>query len=122
VDPTLHATDVFEVPVTPGERMHDLTVLLNEAGTIHHVINGVGGPALPEASGVPSQVVSCSTPRRAHPRRLGPVLDRDQVEGGKPPVATGPHASTVTRRSTLPWRSIAARYSSQSECSPAMLR
>ena len=59
VDPTLHATNSFEVPATPGVRMHDLvTVSLNNAGTIDHVINGVGAPARREASGVPSNVVS----------------------------------------------------------------
>ncbi len=42
--------------------------------------------------------------------------------GGKPPVATGPHRSMVTRSSDLPWRTIASRYSAQSGCSPAMLR
>jgi hypothetical protein len=63
VNPTLHASNAFEVPVTPGVRMHDLvTVSLNRAGTIDHVINGVGAPALPEASGVPSYVVSYPTP------------------------------------------------------------
>ena len=63
VDPLLHATNAFEVPVTPGVRMHDLvTVSLNEAGTIDHVINGVGAPAVPERSGVPSTVVDYPAP------------------------------------------------------------
>ena len=42
--------------------------------------------------------------------------------GGKPPVATGPQRSTVIRISDLPCRRIAARYSSQSGCSPEMQR
>jgi hypothetical protein len=59
VDPTLHASNAFEVPRTPGVRMHDLvTVSLNKAGTIDHVINGVGAPARSENSSVPSNVVS----------------------------------------------------------------
>ncbi len=38
--------------------MHDLlTVSLNKAGTIDHVINGVGAPVTPEFQG-PSFVVS----------------------------------------------------------------
>ena len=44
VNPSLHATQSFEVPNTPGVVMHDLTtVSLNKAGTIDHVINGQGG-------------------------------------------------------------------------------
>lgn len=58
VDPSLHASNAFEVPVTPGVRMHDLlTVSLNKAGTIDHVINGVGDPVSPDQQG-PSNVVS----------------------------------------------------------------
>lgn len=59
VVPTLHSANGFLVPTRPGVKMHDLlTVSLNEAGTIDHVINGVGDPALPTASGTPSTVVS----------------------------------------------------------------
>jgi len=59
VDPSLHATTAFEVPVRPGVRLHSLlTVSLNAAGTIDSVVNGVGAPARPEASGVPSTLVS----------------------------------------------------------------
>ena len=58
VNPSLHSANAFEVPVTPGVRMHDLlTVSLNKAGTIDHVINGVGDPVTPEVQG-PSVVVS----------------------------------------------------------------
>jgi hypothetical protein len=58
VDPTLHATHGFEVPVTPGVRMHDLlTVSLNKAGTIDHVVNDTGEPVTPDFQG-PSTVVS----------------------------------------------------------------
>ncbi len=58
VDPTLHATNAFEVPVTPGVRMHDLlTISLNKAGTIDHVINGVGAAVTPTHQG-PETVVS----------------------------------------------------------------
>jgi hypothetical protein len=52
VDPTLHATHGFEVPVTPGVRLHDLlTVSLNNAGTIDHIVNDVGAPATPSPAG-----------------------------------------------------------------------
>lgn len=58
VNPTLHASHGFEVPVTPGVKMHDLlTVSLNHAGTIDHVINDVGAPVTPDFQG-PSYVVS----------------------------------------------------------------
>jgi hypothetical protein len=58
VNPDLHATNAFEVPVAPGVRMHDLlTVSLNKAGTIDHVINGVGDPVTPTYQG-PTNVVA----------------------------------------------------------------
>jgi hypothetical protein len=58
VDPTLHASHAFEVPVTPGVKLHDvLTVSLNGAGTIDHVVNDVGAPVTPTYQG-PSTVVS----------------------------------------------------------------
>ncbi|NIZ91687.1 adenylyl cyclase [Kineosporiaceae bacterium B12] len=62
VDPTLHATNAFEVPVRPGVRLHDLTTIsLNKAGTIDHVVNGVGAAVTPEFQG-PSIVVDYPTP------------------------------------------------------------
>jgi hypothetical protein len=58
VDPSLHATRAFEAPVRPGVRFHDLlTVSLNGAGTIDHVINDTGDPVTPTHAG-PSTVVS----------------------------------------------------------------
>jgi hypothetical protein len=61
VDPTLHATQSFEVPNTPGVVMHDLTtVSLNKAGTIDHVINGEGSAATAADSGTPHTVTTYS--------------------------------------------------------------
>ena len=58
VDPTLHASRAFEVPVTPGVKLHDvLTVSLNRAGTIDHVANEAGDPVTPTHQG-PSTLVS----------------------------------------------------------------
>jgi hypothetical protein len=58
VVPTLHASHAFEVPVGPGIKLHDLlTVSLNKAGTIDHVVNNTGGPVTPSDAG-PSNVVS----------------------------------------------------------------
>jgi hypothetical protein len=58
VNPTLHATNAFEVPVRPGIKLHDLlTVSLNGAGTIDHVVNGVGAPVTPTHQG-PTNILS----------------------------------------------------------------
>lgn len=58
VEPSLHAADGFVVPAMRGVRMHDLlTVSLNHAGTIDHVINGVGAAVTPDRQG-PEMVVS----------------------------------------------------------------
>ncbi|HEX2904212.1 MAG TPA: hypothetical protein VHO01_12220 [Jatrophihabitans sp.] len=56
VNPSLHSANGFEVPNTPGVVMHDMvTISLNHAGTIDHVINGVGAPVTPSFQG-PSDV------------------------------------------------------------------
>jgi hypothetical protein len=56
--PSLHASHAFEVPTSPGIQLHDLlTVSLNGAGTIDHVVNDTGGPVTPTVQG-PSNVVS----------------------------------------------------------------
>ena len=62
VDPTLHATQSFEVPNTPGVVMHDLTtVALNtNAGTIDHVIDGQGPAATGGDSGTAQTVTTYS--------------------------------------------------------------
>lgn len=58
VDPTLHASHAFEVPVTPGVQLHDLsTVSLNAAGTIDHVVNDTGAAVTPTHQG-PETVTS----------------------------------------------------------------
>jgi hypothetical protein len=58
VVPTLHSESAFEVPVTPGVKLHDvLTISLNAAGTIDHVVNQEGNAVTPTIQG-PSQLVS----------------------------------------------------------------
>ncbi len=48
--------------MTPGVKLHDmLTVSLNKAGTIDHVVNDVGAPVTPDFQG-PSYVVSYPAP------------------------------------------------------------
>ena len=52
VDPTLHLSHSFEVPDRKNVRLHDLvTVSLNQAGTIDHVVNDVGDAAVPNPAG-----------------------------------------------------------------------
>ncbi len=58
VNPTIHATRGFEVPETPGIRMHHLLTVNLSAGTIDHVVNNTGAPVTTDAIGVPSFVVS----------------------------------------------------------------
>lgn len=58
VDPTIHATRGFEVPVTPGVRLRGLLTVNLGAGTLDHVINDTGAPVSTDAVGVPSYVAS----------------------------------------------------------------
>jgi hypothetical protein len=56
-NPSIHTENGFEVPETPGVRLrHVMTVNLS-AGTIDHVVNGVGGPADVTGIGVPVYIV-----------------------------------------------------------------
>ena len=58
VNPTLHATRAFEVPDTKDVRLQDvLTVSLNGAGTIDHVVNDTGAAVTPTRQG-PEDVVA----------------------------------------------------------------
>ena len=56
VDPSIHATRGFEVPVTPGVRLHSLLTVNLGAGTLDHVVNDTGAPVSTDAVGVPSYV------------------------------------------------------------------
>jgi hypothetical protein len=44
-NPDIHTENGFEVPETPGVRLHHVMTVNLDAGTIDHVVNGVGGPA-----------------------------------------------------------------------------
>jgi hypothetical protein len=58
VDPSIHATRAFEVPVTAGVKLHDiLTVSLGGVGTIDHVVNDTGAAAQGAAT-IPVNIVS----------------------------------------------------------------
>jgi hypothetical protein len=57
VDPTIHVSRAFEVPVTPGVKLHDiLSLSITNHGTIDHVVNDFGAPT--DANTSPSNVVS----------------------------------------------------------------
>jgi hypothetical protein len=57
VDPTIHVSSAFEVPVTPGVKLHDILDLsITGHGVIDHVVNDVGGPTPPDTT--PVDVVS----------------------------------------------------------------
>jgi hypothetical protein len=59
VNPDIHVSHAFEVPITAGVQMHDLlTINLSGPGTIDHVINDTGGPVSSANPDVASQVVS----------------------------------------------------------------
>jgi hypothetical protein len=55
-DPSIHTENGFEVPQTPGVQLHHLLTVNLGAGTIDHVVNGVGGPADTSRIGVPVYV------------------------------------------------------------------
>ncbi|GAA3430885.1 adenylyl cyclase [Kutzneria kofuensis] len=44
-NPTIHTANGFEVPNQPGVKLHHIMTVNLSAGTIDHVVNGVGGPA-----------------------------------------------------------------------------
>ncbi|PVU84298.1 adenylyl cyclase (plasmid) [Cellulomonas sp. WB94] len=58
VDPTIHATRGFEVPVTPGVALHHVMTVNLSAGTIDHVVNDTGAPVDNTTTGTPSFVTS----------------------------------------------------------------
>jgi hypothetical protein len=56
-NPSIHTENGFEVPETPGVRLHHIMTVNLSAGTIDHVVNGIGGPADPTGIGVPVYIV-----------------------------------------------------------------
>ena len=61
-NPTIHTANGFEVPNTPGVKLHHIMTVNLSAGTIDHVVNGVGGPADTTKIGVPVYVTDYPTP------------------------------------------------------------
>jgi hypothetical protein len=56
-NPAIHTENGFEVPVTPGVRLHHIMTVNLGAGTIDHVVNGVGEAADTSRIGVPVYIV-----------------------------------------------------------------
>ena len=52
-NPSIHTENGFEVPQRRGVNLHHILTVNLTAGTIDHVVNGVGGPAEPSKPGVP---------------------------------------------------------------------
>jgi hypothetical protein len=51
VDPTIHASRAYQVPVTSGIKLHDiLTLSITNHGTIDHVVNDYGDPTSPDTT------------------------------------------------------------------------
>lgn len=58
VDPDIHVSHAFEVPIRPDVQLRDLlTVNLSGPGTIDHVVNDTGGPVSSANKDVASQGV-----------------------------------------------------------------
>jgi hypothetical protein len=56
-NPSIHTENGFEVPQTAGVKLHHVMAVNLGAGTIDHVVNGVGGPADTTRVGSPVYVV-----------------------------------------------------------------
>jgi len=52
-NPSIHTENGFEVPETPGVRLHHIMTVNLSAGTIDHVVNGLGDAADTTKIGVP---------------------------------------------------------------------
>jgi hypothetical protein len=56
-DPSIHTENGFEVPRAPGVQLHHIMTVNLGAGTIDHVVNGVGDPADTTRIGIPVYIV-----------------------------------------------------------------
>ncbi|GAA4243055.1 discoidin domain-containing protein [Dactylosporangium darangshiense] len=61
-NPSIHTENGFEVPQTPGVQLHHIMTVNLSAGTIDHVVNGVGGPADTTRVGSPVFIAQYPTP------------------------------------------------------------
>ncbi|WP_337059745.1 hypothetical protein [Kineococcus sp. G2] len=79
VDPSLRASQGFEVPRTEGVRLRHLHTVNLTAGTLDSVVNGVGAPVTPQQAGQPSYVLD-------HPWTPGRPRGADRAGRDPPPV------------------------------------
>ena len=56
-NPAIHTENGFEVPQVPGVQLHHIMTVNLSAGTIDHVVNGIGGPADTSRIGSPVYIV-----------------------------------------------------------------
>ncbi|MFD0203427.1 MULTISPECIES: hypothetical protein [Saccharothrix] len=61
-NPQIHTENGFEVPETPGVKLHHIMTVNLSAGVIDHVVNGVGGPADMTKIGVPVYIAEYPAP------------------------------------------------------------
>jgi hypothetical protein len=61
-NPSIHTENGFEVPETPGVHLHHVMTVNLSAGTIDHVVNGIGDAADTTKVGVPVYVPQFPTP------------------------------------------------------------
>ncbi len=61
-NPSIVTENGFEVPETPGVQLHHIMTVNLSAGTIEHVVNGVGGPADTTVIGVPQYITQYPLP------------------------------------------------------------
>jgi hypothetical protein len=61
-NPSIHTENGFEVPARPGVRLHHIMTVNLAAGTVDHVVNGVGEPADTTKIGVPVYVTEYPAP------------------------------------------------------------
>ena len=61
-NPSILTENGFEAPETPGVQLHHIMTVNLSAGTIQHVVNGIGGQADTTKIGVPQYVVDYPAP------------------------------------------------------------
>jgi hypothetical protein len=61
-NPSIHTENGFEVPDTPGVRLHHIMTVNLGAGTVDHVVNGVGEAADTTRVGAPVYIVDYPAP------------------------------------------------------------
>ncbi|WP_067498853.1 adenylyl cyclase [Actinoplanes sp. TFC3] len=61
-NPAIHTENGFEVPKRSGVKLHHIMTVNLSAGTLDHVVNGVGGPADTSNTGTPVYVTEYPAP------------------------------------------------------------